>query len=160
MLVMVLFVIQDGKANTCTCWWWYCLWFRMARPTPVHVDDGTACDSGWQGHLYMLVMVLSVIQDGKASTCTCWSWYCLWFRMARPTPVHVGDGTVCDAGWQGKHLYMLVMPTPYSLWFRMARPTPVHVDGTACDSGWQSQLLYMLVLFVIQDGKANSCTCW
>ena len=141
----------------------------MARPGHVYVGDGIVCVAGWQGQLYMLVMVLFVMQDGKARSCICWWWYCLCRRMARPT-VHAGDGTVCDAGWQGQLLYMLVLFVMqdgkansctcwYCLWCRMARPNPVHV-GTVGDAGWQGQLLYMLVLFVMQDGKANSCTCW
>ena len=112
MLVMLFFVMQDGKARSCicwwwyclcrrmarptTCWWWYCLWCRMARPTPVHV--GTVCDAGWQGQL-LYMLVLFVMQDGKANSCTCWRWYCLWCRTARPIRPQWWGLSWCSSDW-------------------------------------------------------------
>ena len=38
----------------------------------VQVGDVSVCDTAQQGQLlYMLVMVLFVMQDGKANTCAC-----------------------------------------------------------------------------------------
>ena len=54
----------------------------MARPGPVHVGDGTVCDAGWQGQLlYMLVMVLFVIQDGKANSATVVGAFLVFLRL-------------------------------------------------------------------------------